>query len=110
MLRMSGVEVTTAGDGCDALDHLAVAPRPDVALLDMGLPHRDGATVVRTVRNDPAYAGLLRIVAVTGSNPSEFDLGTGPRGVDCWFQKPFDPSRVCSAGADRANGGALCGV
>jgi carbon storage regulator CsrA len=93
VLRMGGVEVETAGDGCDALDHLRSHARPDVVLLDMGLPRCDGATVVRTVRNDPAYAGL-RIFAVTGRPRAEFDVSTGQAGVDRWFQKPLDAAAL----------------
>src|SRR5947209_4217970 len=92
-LRHSGLEVDTAGDGCDALDYLRSRGRPDVVLLDMGLPRCDGATTVRNIRRDPAYAGL-RIFAVTGSSPDEFDLGSGPGGVDRWFQKPLDPESL----------------
>ncbi len=90
-LRMAGLEVDTAGDGSDALDYLRSRPRPDVVLLDMGLPRCDGATMVRHVRRDPNYAGL-RIYAVTGSAPDQFDLPQGSGGIDRWFQKPLDPS------------------
>jgi CheY-like chemotaxis protein len=87
-LRGAGLDVATAGDGGDALDYLRQRERPDVVLLDMGLPRVDGATTVRAIRGDPAYAGL-KIFAVTGHSPEEFDLG--PRGVDGWFRKPIDP-------------------
>jgi two-component system, OmpR family, response regulator len=90
-LRMAGLEVDTAGDGSDALDYLRSQPRPDVVLMDMGLPRCDGATTVRHIRRDPSYAGL-RIYAVTGSAPDDFDLDRGPAGIDRWFQKPLDPS------------------
>lgn len=90
-LRMAGLEVDTAGDGSDALDYLRSRPRPDVVLLDMGLPRCDGATMVRHLRCDPTFQGL-RIYAVTGSKPDQFDLRQGAGGIDRWFQKPLDPS------------------
>jgi CheY-like chemotaxis protein len=90
-LRGAGMEVATAGDGSDALDYLRQQARPDVVLLDMGLPRCDGAAVVRAMRQDPAYAGV-KIFAVTGHGPEEFGLGQGPAGVDRWFQKPIDPT------------------
>lgn len=108
VLRMGGVDVETAGDGCDALDHLRSHERPDVVLLDMGLPRCDGATVVRTVRNNPAYAGL-RIFAVTGRAPAEFDLGAGPAGVDRWIRKPLDPTALLHDLAAE-HGKVPCGV
>jgi carbon storage regulator CsrA len=89
-LRMSGFSVDTAGDGCDALDHLRTGERPDVVLLDMGLPRCDGATTAREIRRDPANAGL-RILAVTGHSPDEYDVDQGPGGIDRWFHKPLDP-------------------
>jgi carbon storage regulator CsrA len=89
-LRISGFDVDTAGDGCDALDHLRLGQRPDVVLLDMGLPRCDGATTAREIRRDPACAGL-KIFAVTGHSPDEYDIDQGPRGIDRWFSKPIDP-------------------
>jgi carbon storage regulator CsrA len=90
LLRLDGFEVDTAGDGCDALDYLRGRPRPDVVLMDLGLPRCDGATAVRALRGDPAQAGL-RIFAVSGSPPEAFGLARGPAGVDRWFAKPVDP-------------------
>jgi DNA-binding response OmpR family regulator len=89
-LRMSGVDVDTAEDGADALDYLRCHDRPDVVLLDMGLPRCDGASMVREIRRRPAFAGL-KIFAVTGRAQEEFDLGHGSVGVDRWFRKPVDP-------------------
>ena len=89
-LRMAGVRVDTAGDGTDALGYLNTHSRPDVILLDMGMPRCDGPTAVRAIRQDPAYAGV-KIVAVTGHLPGEYDLPVGPLGVDCWVHKPVDP-------------------
>lgn len=89
-LRMAGVRVDTAGDGADALGYLNTHSRPDVILLDMGMPRCDGPTAVRAIREDPAYAGV-KIVAVTGHLPGEFDLPVGPSGVDRWVHKPVDP-------------------
>ncbi|MBV9123810.1 MAG: carbon storage regulator, partial [Planctomycetes bacterium] len=73
LLRMAGIEVDTAGDGIDALNHLRDTNRPEVVLMDMGLPRCDGASTVRQIRRDPAYAGL-KIFAVSGSTPDQFDL------------------------------------
>jgi CheY-like chemotaxis protein len=90
-LRSEGLDVDTAGDGCDALDYLKARGRPDVVLLDMGLPRVDGPTTVREIRRDPAWAGL-KIFAVSGHSAEEYQLPIGPAGVDRWFQKPVDPT------------------
>src|SRR5262249_24007980 len=87
-VRLAGFAVDTAGDGCDALDHLRAWERPDVVLPDMGLPRCDGATTAREIRRDPACAGL-KVFAVSGHSPNEYDLDPG--GLDRWFHKPLDP-------------------
>ena len=92
-LRTAGLDVDTAGDGADALDYLHSHVQPDVVLLDMGLPRCDGASMVRQLRRDPAYAGL-KIFAVTGFLPDQFDLARGPGGVDRWFHKPINPEAL----------------
>ena len=92
-LRMAGFEVDTAGDGADALDYLRDRGKPDVMLLDMGLPRCDGPTTVRAIRGDRALDGL-RIVAVSGHAAEEYDLGRGPGGIDRWFCKPIDPTEL----------------
>jgi carbon storage regulator CsrA len=89
-LRMGGVDVDTAGDGSDALDYLRDCGRPDVVLLDMGLPRCNGAEAVREIRRNPRLRDL-KIFAVTGHLPEEYNLATGPSGIDRWFQKPLDP-------------------
>lgn len=92
-LRMAGMCVDTAGDGTDALDYLRSKGRPDVVLLDMGMPRCDGPTAVREIRRNPALADL-KIFAVTGHLPEEYDLKIGPGGIDRWFHKPLDPAAL----------------
>ena len=89
-LRRSGLQVDTVGDGGDALGYLRSHTKPDVVLLDMRLPRVDGPTIVREIRNNPAYTGL-KIFGVTGYVPDEFGLARGPSGIDRWFRKPIDP-------------------
>jgi carbon storage regulator CsrA len=92
-LRLSGLDVATAGDGADALDYLRSHSLPDLVLLDMGLPRCDGPTVVRNLRRNPACAGL-KIFAVSGHTAEEFDLAHGSAGVNRWFHKPIDPAEL----------------
>jgi carbon storage regulator CsrA len=108
LLRQAGLEVATTGDGADALDYLGSHGKPDVILLDMGLPRVDGPTVVRQLRCDPAFVGL-KIFGVTGHLPDEFDLERGPRGIDRWFQKPLDTNLLLHDLTEELDGTA-CGV
>jgi carbon storage regulator CsrA len=93
-LRLAGVEVETAEDGANALDYLRThKDQPNVVLLDMVLPRCDGPTFVRTLRGDPAYAGL-KIFGMTGHNLDQFGLTEGPAGVDRWYRKPLNPEAL----------------
>lgn len=92
-LRLGGFDVDTAGDGADALDYLRARGKPDVVLLDMGMPRCDGPTTVRAIRRDGALAGL-KIVGVSGRTAEECGLDRGPGGIDHWFRKPVDPSTL----------------
>lgn len=92
-LRQAGIDVDTAGDGTDALDYLRRRGNPDVVLMDMGLPRCDGPTAVREIRRDPRTAGV-KVFAVSGHAQGEYNLASGPTGVDGWFQKPIDPDTL----------------
>jgi len=93
ILRIAGFEVATAADGRCALDYLAEHQRPDVVLLDMRMPRCDGPTTISAIRSNPNLKGL-RIVAVSGTQPAELGVPTGPLGIDRWFAKPLDPRRL----------------
>jgi CheY-like chemotaxis protein/sRNA-binding carbon storage regulator CsrA len=92
-LRTSGFDVDSAGDGAEALTHLAASAQPDLILLDMLMPRCDGPTTVRTIRRNPRFAGM-KIFAVSGTAPAELGVEMGPSGIDRWFQKPLDPERL----------------
>jgi len=46
---------------------------------------------LREIRKNPAWAGI-KIIAVTGHSSDEFDLASGPAGIDRWFYKPLNLS------------------
>jgi DNA-binding response OmpR family regulator len=95
-LRLSGFDVDTASDGCDALDYLSCGRRrPDVVLLDMQMPRCDGASTISAIRENPAYSGL-RVIAVSGRVPADMGVTVGPSGVDKWFRKPLNPQTLVS--------------
>ncbi len=64
LLRLSGYDVQTAYTGPAALE-AATAHRPDVVLLDIGLPGLNGYEVARHLRQDPQFKEV-RLVAMTG--------------------------------------------
>jgi CheY-like chemotaxis protein len=90
LLRMAGLEVETAGDGDAVLAYLNQQGCPDVLLLDMRLPHRDGPATLKAIRQEPSYSAL-KIFAVSGYAPDYFGLDATAAGVDRWFLKPIHP-------------------
>ncbi len=89
-LQTHDYDVATANDGADALDYLATHDKPDVVLLDMNMPRIGGAATVHVIRNNPQLAGV-KLVAVSGLAPPDFNVPLGKDGVDQWFTKPIRP-------------------
>lgn len=84
-LTARGYHVSTAADGADAL-HQAAAARPDVIVLDLGLPDVDGMEIIHSVR---AYASTP-IVVLSGRTGSADKVGALEAGADDYMTKPFD--------------------
>jgi len=64
LLEADGHEVRVAADGASGLA-MALAERPQVVLLDIGLPKIDGYEIAKRIRANPALAGTV-LIAVTG--------------------------------------------
>jgi CheY-like chemotaxis protein len=79
-------EVATASDGPSALAE-AKTFRPEIALLDIGLPGMDGYEVARRMRADPDLAGL-KLVALTGYGQDEDRRCAEEAGFDRHLVKP----------------------
>jgi CheY-like chemotaxis protein len=88
LLRMLGHEVETAYDGQSAL-RKAQAFRPEVVLLDLGMPGMDGFEVARHLRAMPEGRDVL-LVAQTGWGQEEDRDRTKAAGFDVHLAKPVD--------------------
>ncbi|RPI09425.1 MAG: response regulator [Actinobacteria bacterium] len=84
-----GHDVRKALDGQSAIS-AARSYRPDVVLLDLGLPVMSGIEVARELRQRPETAHV-RLVAVTGWGQAEDRRQTGEAGFDHHLTKPTDP-------------------
>jgi len=91
LCRMSGHVVDVAYDGITALE-LAPAFHPDVVLLDIGLPVRDGYAVARELRR--TYTRPLHIVAMTGYGSDEDRRRSRDAGFDLHLVKPIEPCEL----------------
>ena len=101
-LTLQGHEVHEAGDGMRAVE-LAAEIRPDVALIDIGLPGFDGYEVARRLRAAESGKSIL-LVAMTGYGQAEDRRRALDAGFDAHATKPVSSeelSRLITASRDR---------
>jgi len=91
-LRAAGHEVREATDGDSGLAE-ALSWRPDVALVDIGLPGLDGYAVASRIRAD-ASAASITLVALTGYGLPEDRRRSREAGFDRHAVKPLDPGEL----------------
>ena len=88
LLKLLGHDVRTAFDGQEAVKE-AMAMRPEVVILDIGLPGMDGYQVVRRLRAEPCCKNAL-IIAVSGYGRPEDIRRSREAGFDDHLVKPVD--------------------
>jgi DNA-binding response OmpR family regulator len=88
-LRHGGFGVITASNGVDALA-LARAQRPDLVVLDLGLPRMDGLEVAKTLRRE----GDVPIIMLTARIDESDRLAGLELGADDYMTKPFSPREL----------------
>src|SRR5258707_4413499 len=91
-LRRDGFEVIAARNGEEALA-LAQERRPDIAVLDVGMPKLDGLEVLGRIRADETLK-TMRVLLLT-AKAQESDMRRGyAAGADAYVRKPFSPSEL----------------
>jgi CheY-like chemotaxis protein len=88
LLQALGNDVRTVHDGRRAVEE-SEAFRPDVALLDIGMPGLDGYEVARLIRSKPWGAGIV-LIALTGWGDEEDVRRSREAGFDRHLLKPID--------------------
>lgn len=92
ILELSGHEIYEAGDGASGVER-ARALRPDMALIDIGLPALDGYEVARQIRSMPGGRGIF-LVALTGYGQPRDRQQAQEAGFDAHLVKPVDIHRL----------------
>jgi signal transduction histidine kinase len=92
LLELSGHEVRVAHLGQSALS-LAQAFRPDIALLDIGMPDLSGYEVARALRRE-LWATDLQLIALTGWGQDDDRRRAREAGFDHHLTKPIDPNQL----------------
>jgi DNA-binding response OmpR family regulator len=88
VLEAEGHEISEAADGLAALP-AAQAERPDVVLLDIGLPGLDGFGVLAQLKEDPELRDVP-VIMVTAWGAPELVEKARELGAHDYVQKPFD--------------------
>jgi signal transduction histidine kinase len=92
LLQLSGHEVYTAVNGASALES-AEQHRPEVALLDIGMPKLDGYEVARRIRAQP-WGQQITLVALTGWGQDSDRRRSQEAGFDSHLVKPLDLDKL----------------
>jgi DNA-binding response OmpR family regulator len=92
LLNVTGIETDTAHDGLEAVA-AAERFRPDVVLLDIGLPKLNGFDAALRIREQP-WGKSMVLVAVTGWGQEEYRRKARDSGFDIHLVKPVDPDTL----------------
>lgn len=92
-LESAGFRVLTAGDGLSALT-TAKAEKPDLLVLDLGLPKKDGLDVTREIRKDSGGLSRTPIIMLTARGEESDKLVGLELGADDYIVKPFSPKEL----------------
>jgi len=88
-LEYEGYGYVAARDGLETLDK-ARDELPDLVLLDVNMPHKDGFTVLEEIRNDPSIQHIP-VIILTAARIDPGDMQSGLNmGADDYVTKPFD--------------------
>lgn len=92
LLGLSGHEVYVAQSGAEALA-VAERERPDIAVLDIGMPDLNGYEVAERIRRE-AWGEGMTLIAMTGWGQAEDKRRALAAGFNHHLTKPVDPSEL----------------
>ncbi len=92
IMKQAGFEVRVARDGDEALGAIEASP-PDLVLLDVMMPKRDGYDVCQTIRANPAWKDIRIIMLTAKGRDIEREKGMA-LGADDYITKPFSTREV----------------
>jgi two-component system alkaline phosphatase synthesis response regulator PhoP len=92
ILAKEGFVTTGAENGADAMKKIQ-ASRPDLVLLDLQLPDKDGFEVCKDLRNDPSTK-YVPIVFLTVQNLDSYKIAGLEMGADDYITKPFNQTEL----------------
>ena len=91
-LKSAGYDMTEAVDGQAGLT-AAQSARFDLILTDQNMPNMDGLSLIRALRQQPAYSSTPILMLTTESTEQMKTMGRAA-GATGWLVKPFDPQKL----------------
>ncbi len=93
-LEKEGLRVVTAGDGVEGLQRLREV-RPDLVILDVIMPRKDGFEVLREIKADPETADIPVLMLTVKTHNADIVEGL-KEGAELYLPKPFHPKELVS--------------
>ncbi len=87
-------EISQLYDGGEALPFIR-KEHPDLVVLDLMLPHKDGLDICQTIKGDPDLKGTV-VIIVSAMDPTSNRFKGLQNGADYYIKKPFDPIEIRS--------------
>src|SRR5271167_1405830 len=105
-LRANDYDIATAGDGYAAIA-TAQKERPDLIVLDLGLPAGDGFVVLDRLQNSDTLSGIP-VIVLSARDPQNNEQRALKAGATAFFQKPADNDELLNV--IRTNLASVCDV
>jgi CheY-like chemotaxis protein len=104
-LKQAGFDVRVAVDGEEALT-FAREKAPDLLLLDLLMPRRDGLSVLAALRGDPATSGIPVVIMSNSSKDLERQKASTLGVVDYWIKSNLSLQELCDRVSQLLQGGS----
>jgi DNA-binding response OmpR family regulator len=85
-------EIAQIYDGGQAIEKVR-SFKPDLVVLDLMLPHKDGLDICQTIKSDPSTKGTI-VIIVSAMDPTSNRFKGIKYGADYYIRKPFNPSEL----------------
>ncbi len=87
-----GFDISQIYDGGEAIAGIRDS-RPDLVILDLMLPHKDGLDICQTIKSDPQISSTI-VILVSAMDPTNNRFKGIKYGADYYIKKPFNPSEL----------------
>lgn len=91
-LEKEGFRVATAGDGLDGIEKVR-SVRPDLVILDVIMPRKDGFEVLREMKADPELESIPVVMLTVKTHNADIVEGL-KEGAELYLPKPFHPKEL----------------